>query len=159
MKVKREPRNQLQWSSSLSCGATPAALVQHVKVELALADVAAIVVETVLEGLGMVATRISVHHRSSGSSSSRLRDNSLMLNSTGAHYSINSSVCHGTASTKCHTLSNCGPNSSKDGATTTLSRSWRRSLARCKKEFSAATLGTGMQYKLKQWFQRKLKWN
>jgi len=49
-----------------------------------------------------------------------------------------------------NTLSNCGPNSSKDGATTTLSRSWRRSLVHCKKEFSAATLGTGMQYKLKQ---------
>jgi len=129
MKVKREPTNQLQWSSSLCSCATAAALVQHVKVELALADVAAIVVETILEGLRMVAASISVHHWRSGSSSSSLRDNSLMLNGTGAHYSINSSVCHGTASTKRHTLSNCGPNSSKDGATTTLSRGWRRSLA------------------------------
>uniref|UniRef100_A0A0A9F6T3 Uncharacterized protein n=1 Tax=Arundo donax TaxID=35708 RepID=A0A0A9F6T3_ARUDO len=52
-----------------------------------------------------------------------------MLNGPGTHYSIDSSVCHSTASTKRHALSNCGSNSSKDGATATLSRSRRRSLA------------------------------
>jgi hypothetical protein len=56
----------------------------------------------VLEGLGMDVARISVHRWSSRGSRCRLGDNTFMLNGSWTHYSINSSVCHGTASPKGH---------------------------------------------------------
>ena len=57
----------------------------------------------ILEGLGRVATLVisSIVHWSHRCSS--LTDNSLMLNGTGTHHSINSPVCNSTASTKRHT--------------------------------------------------------
>ena len=112
-------------SCTSSCSST-AALVQHVEVELALADVAAVVVDAILEGLGRVATLVisSIVHWSHRCSS--LTDNSLMLNGTGTHHSINSPVRHGTSSTESHALSNGGPNPAHDTTTAALGGSrWR----------------------------------
>ena len=55
MRVELDPMNQLQSSAAAlsRCTSSPAALVQHVQIKLALADVASVVVDAVLEGLRM----------------------------------------------------------------------------------------------------------
>jgi hypothetical protein len=61
---RRESMNNPNRRGSLGRHTTTAALVQHVKVELALADLAAIVVETLHQAISPVRThnQISIHN-------------------------------------------------------------------------------------------------
>lgn len=93
------------------------ALVQHIHIELALANLAA-------RGIQALGECIKVHSTSifctfCGSRTSCSSWNSFVLNSARTHHTIDSSVRNCTSSTKSHTLSNGCTKASKHRSTTT----------------------------------------
>lgn len=111
---------------------TSTTLIQHVDVELALANITAVGIQTVLESLRLVHAWIHSHgrrkRRGTPYSSSNLLLHHFMLNGAGSHDGIHGSVRHGTPCPESHPLRNSAGQTSKHRPSTTAllngSRRW-----------------------------------
>ncbi len=111
---------------------TSTTLIQHVDVELALANITAVGIQTVLESLRLVHAWIHSHGRrkrhATPYSSSNLLLHYFMLNGAGSHDGIHGSVRHGTPCPERHPLCNSAGQTSKHRPSTTAllhgSRRW-----------------------------------